>query len=258
MTTIYAKYSLAGNNFEENPVPALAVKIRSLNTTLDPNLTRIKIPPVNELLQNVLQFSDHLADAANRVLDGEDPSESMAKYVTMTHIQALADEVRKQDHLRQIDAINSAADTIFKTIRAEVFEPAIEALRELSEGHSEGWNIETAISSKDYKAAAVIGEATELVARLNAADEARRLLHPGAFTGPAAYGLAPDVDLTDQGTLSWWMQILDDGHEPEFSTLAEWHRLHHSEAHSEYRDAAAAVAEADQPEIISLGWNMKN
>ncbi|PYI39793.1 hypothetical protein CVS30_03800 [Arthrobacter psychrolactophilus] len=258
MKTIDEKYQLAGNNFEENPIPALAVKIRSLNTTLDPNLTRIKIPPVNELLHNVLHFSDHLADAANKVLDGEDPSESMAKYMTMTHIQALADEVRNQDKLRQIDAINSAAANIFKTIRAEVFEPAIEALRELIEEHEGGWNIETAISAKDYKSAAIIEGATRLVARLNAADEARRLLHPGAFTGPAAYGLTPEVDLSNQGTLSWWMQTLNDGHEPVFSTLAEWYRLHHSEAHSEYRASAAAAAEADQPEVISLGWNIKN
>lgn len=251
MTTISAKYSLAGNNLEKNPVPALAVKIRSLNTTIDPNLTRIEIPPVNELMKNVLQFKDHLADAANKVLDGEDPSESMAKYVTMTHIQGLADEVYKQGRLRQIDAINSAADTIIRTIRAEVFQPAIERLRELSETHEGAWDLATAINVKDFTAAAIIDEATQLTARLRAADEARRLLHPGAFDGPAAYGLAPDANLAGEGTMPWWMHHAGTGEELTFPTVSEWYRLHYSDAHREHREAAAAEVEANRPEPIT-------
>ena len=248
--TINERYSLTENT-DRPQLPGVTAKLKALQTTIDPALTSIKIPVVMDLLRQVMHISNHLEDAANQVLDGEDPSESMAKYAADVHIQGLSNEIHRQSRLRQIDALNAAADDIIQTIRAEVFEPVIERLRELSEDHNGGWDLSSAINAKDFAGAAVIDEAIQLVARLRTADEARRLLHPGAFDGPAAYGLAPDASLAGEGTLPWWIYLVGTGDDLTFPTVSEWYRLHYSEAHREHREAAAAEVEANKPEPIT-------
>lgn len=78
--TINEKYSIDGDNIERPQLPPATTKLRALNTSIDPAILTNTAPAVTELLGKVLPPNDHLADAANKVLDGEDPSESMAKY----------------------------------------------------------------------------------------------------------------------------------------------------------------------------------
>lgn len=256
--TIYATHAINADLLDDQLGQFTSAAL-PLKDYLPAELTRREVINANELIQAVYPSADYLAEAADLVLNGQDPSEAMSRHAADTHIQPLVEAVRSRAKFRQADAVNAAADTTIQTLRTQVFEPAVNRLKELAEAHGWGWDMNAAISAQDFARAAAIKEATDLVVKLGQIDKLRRKLHPGAFDAPAAYTTEPNtVDMAngaEQGTLSWWMQLIEAGATLHFPTLAEYHELHNSEAHTEYRAAKAAAGAAEDPwEPISLSY----
>jgi hypothetical protein len=261
MNSIYAIHAISADLLGDQ-LGKFTTAIRPLHTSLPDALTKNTIIDAGRLINDVMPHADYLAEAADQVLDGQDPTDAMNRYATAANVQALVEAVRKRAKARQTEAVNAAADTIIQTLRTEVFEPAIGRLRELAELLGWGWDLDAAISSEDFARAAAIKEATGLAARLTQADKARRTLHPEAFDGPAAYTKEPHVfelaPLTGRGGLTWWMQLIEAGTTLHFPTLAEYHELHNSKAHKEHREAQAAKEAEDPWEPISLSYENKH
>jgi hypothetical protein len=256
--TIYATHAIDATILDDQLGQFTAAAI-PLQEYLPTELTRRAVTNANELIQAVYPSADFLAEAADLVLSGQDPSAAMARHAADVHIQQLVEAVRNRAKIHQAQAVNAAADAIIQTLRTQVFEPAVSRLEELADEHGWGWDMNAAISAQDFARAAAIKEATDLVVKLGQIDKLRRKLHPGAFDAPAAYTNEPNtLDMAngaEQGTLSWWMQLIEAGATLHFPTLAEYHELHNSEAHTEYRAAKAAAGAAEDPwEPISLSY----
>ncbi|QOD04876.1 hypothetical protein [Pseudarthrobacter sp. BIM B-2242] len=240
--TIYATHAINAELMDDQLGQFTTAAI-PLQEVLPTELTLRAITNANELIQAVYPSADFLAEAADLVLNGQDPSAAMARHAADFHIQPLVEAVRKRAKIHQAEAVNAAADTIIQTLRAQVFEPTVSRLEELAQEHGWGWDMNAAISAQDFARAAAIKEATELIVKLKQVDNLRRKLHPGAFDGPAAFATEANAfDMakgTEMGSLTWWMQLIDAGATLHYPTLGEYDAIHNSAAHVEYREAQA-------------------
>lgn len=259
---LYAQHAI-NPDLLENQLSKFTTTAQPLRDILPEEATRNSVLDAVALINAVLPAADYLTEAADLVLDGKDPSDAMKRHAVNFHIQALVEAVRGRAKSRQAEAINDAADAIIQSLRSEIFDPAITRLSELAEKHGRGWDMNAAIAAQDFERAAAIKEGTALIVKLGQADKLRRVLHPGAFDGPAAYAKEPNTfelaTITDHGGLGWWMQLIHAGANLHFPTLAEYHALHNSKAHTEHREAQAAAEEAENLwEPISLSYVSRN
>ncbi|MGG5753176.1 hypothetical protein ACQ3I4_11205 [Zafaria sp. Z1313] len=213
----------------------------------------------HERVNSIVQRRDHLDDAADAVLRGEDPTDHMILAAAWSFHEGLAQRVQQRSQDGYIDTINANADAILTAVKQQVFNPTIEKLRGLADKHPDvTWNLDTALGIEDYEQAQRIKALRPTIQRLVWADELRRLIHPDAYEGDAAWtntpGLIPDVpDPEDLASAGWWMSLILDGHEPVYDTAAEWWARDHSERFTEFREAAASKVP-----VQNLAWAMKN
>ncbi|MFJ6355418.1 hypothetical protein [Pseudarthrobacter oxydans] len=213
------------------------------------------------LIDAVRPQHDHLEDAAQAVIRGEDPTEHLILAAAWNFYPGLVQRIQESGLKIYIDTVNKHADEIISAIRVQVFEPTIDKLHDLDDDHPNAlWNLETALAAGDYKQAAIIKDNAALARTLADTDKARRLLHPEAYDTDAAWsdqpGLFEVIGEPEPDTITelhWWMHTITNGHTPVYDTVTEWQKRDASTPFTDYREDREP---ADVP-VMQLGFTSR-
>ncbi|MGO2081646.1 hypothetical protein ACTXM3_15710 [Glutamicibacter arilaitensis] len=196
--------------------------------------------------------------AAHAVLNGENPEEHLMRFVawnqTIGGLQQRVEALARENFLQ---LVNDNADNLTHQIGEKLFFPTLAELTALIEEHpGKQWNLDVAVSSKDFAHAALIESNAHIAMKLHDACQLRALLYThDAFTDEAAYMAEPGFKgaiATD--SLQWWATVLDQGLTIWFPTANSWHKATHSEEFTEHRKAEAeALAELNAEAEAELG-----
>ncbi|GGJ72855.1 hypothetical protein [Glutamicibacter ardleyensis] len=201
----------------------------------------------------------HLDNAAQAVINGEDPEEHLMRYVAWGQTyHALPQRIEELSRSNFIQAVNDNADNITRQIGDKLFFPALAELSKLIQAHpGKQWNIDIAVNAEDYQHAETIKKHAYIAETLHAACELRGMLYnEETFTDSAAYMTLPGfVGTIRTDSLQWWATVLGQGHSLWFPTATDWHKATHGQEYTEHREAEAKAlaelnseAEAEKPE----------
>ena len=246
------------NNFSINPafdfspraLEHMAREMRRLRLKLSEPI--LAGPPSNmdhdsrKLIANAIPMRDHLEDAAQAVLRGDDPTEHMVLAAAWSFLPGLAQKITESGKLAYLDVVNANADKIVKALDKQIIQPALKAMRALHEEFpNEIWDLETASSLQKFAQAQRIIDHDGIVRNLEAAYKLRTSLHPNAYDNDAAWAKEPGlIDLIGEpkpGQLAWWMHALSAGFNPWFPTVTEWIALSRTSTFIDYYESSNAV-----------------
>lgn len=245
----------------EHRMGMLITELDALQVTPEELQELNSVDPLAAVQQAYADNLNHLTAAANCIIDGEDPTPSLALAAAWPReADALLQKVREQLAIRKADAINAGADGITRTLRTRVFEPNLQRLAELSDAGAvtSTDTMQAAISRQDFELARHIKDATEAAAALDHLDRVRKLLHPGAFTWASAFTTEPDgLDAVQGSTepkgFGWWLALIEAGVTLHFPTLTEAIALNDSPAFRDYAEAQEAAKDAENPWTMATG-----
>ncbi|MGP5265247.1 hypothetical protein, partial [Glutamicibacter arilaitensis] len=122
--------------------------------------------------------TNHLAAAAEAVINGEDPTEHMHNYAAWFNINNLADAVFEASRERYINTLETHAGAITESIRKTIFTPALRKLNTLVKNNpGKQWNLDAAIKAKDFAHAELIDKNQHIAEQLHLAYQLRAMLY---------------------------------------------------------------------------------
>ncbi|WP_138417974.1 hypothetical protein [Sinomonas gamaensis] len=235
----------------------LASTLRSLQLDLP---KQILAGPVgargSKSIEAVVEIRDHLEDAAQAVIRGEDPTQHLILHAAWAHRDDLQWRLEDSGILAYIDHVNDSADEVIREIREQVFNPALDELEELYEAHPNAlWDEELAASAGDYAQAQRARDAKPTATRLSLAIKARELLHPGAFDDEAAWATEPGAlrrGEPEPASVRWWMHLIALGLDLDYPTVGEWEQRRDSEGFRQSEPTIFARSLTEHPELGAL------
>lgn len=198
---------------------------------------------------------DHMANAANAYLAGENPAEHLMKKAIWDLRLGLSEKIYLQQRSNMTTVINAHADSITAQVREEVFEPALQTLTTLYEAEPDAeWNLDTVISKKEFARAAYLTEQHPHVEAIHAAYALRAALYnTDAFTTDAAWVKEPTefgIGQIQTNKLEWIMRQIKNGRTLHYPTATEWKTL--SDEHAAERAKQEAKDKASEPKVSKI------
>ncbi|MFS0717582.1 hypothetical protein ABC337_11475 [Arthrobacter sp. 1P04PC] len=243
----------------EFQIGRLIANLKSRKTSISPELLAgLPYPNGNALglINQVAPPRDYIGEAAQAVLNGQDPDPILA-LANAGDLRPKVGEVLARDANRKyVDALNANAAAIIRTLRAEAFEPIIEALTIFHDEHGAQADLNAAVKAENFDLAAAIRAAEDSIGEVMTLHEARQLLHssegprggenlfmdsaawvrePGAFDEVGDASKLDERKVPNMHRLQWWLDLLEAGYTPHYPTYAEWQELRTSQEFTNYQ-----------------------
>lgn len=201
------------------------------------------------------------SDAAAKILNGEDPTDALAKASGATlYNQAKAQALRAAE--RQVhQAVHGGADAILKQVRDAVYTPAITTLTGAAKLIQPGTDPSVLVAEKRIKELEAVMNADTAAEKLKTVMKLREALYPhpdgptaGGLTFRTAAAFAKEKDAFDvvhgyvPESVDEWLKVIQAGSTPWLPTLTEYKDLaaEHNNQPSKREARSNELAEQDR------------